>query len=219
MTVRTPSAILGVRGTNSSPRSMTDHRAASHARSASRCSPRWPAGCARATVVLLPEKDGRQTAVTVTQGDKKVVLDEPYAAVKQGAFGTTTAYKSDAKEVEALAGPALAAQPARPASFTLYFVEGKDEFTDESKQVVETSSPRSRTAAAPDVVVVGHTDLTGTDQINDRWDSCADFVKRQLVARGVPADNVEAISAACAIRSLRPGVSPGAQPRVEIVVR
>ena len=181
------------------------------------------AGCApRATVVLLPEKDGRQTAVTVTQGDKKVVLDEPYAAVKQGAFGTSTAYKSDAKEVEALAGPALAAQPARPASFTLYFVEGKDEFTDESKQVVETVFAEIAKRPLPDIVVVGHTDLTGTDQINDALGQRrADFVKRELVARGVPADNVEAIS-----RGMRDPVVPTARGvaearnrRVEIVVR
>ena len=181
------------------------------------------AGCApRATVVLLPDKDGRQTAVTVTQGDKKVVLDEPYAAVKQGAFGTTTAYKSDAKEVDALAGPALAAQPARPASFTLYFVEGKDEFTDESKQVVETVFAEIAKRPLPDVVVVGHTDLTGTDQINDALGQRrADFVKRQLVARGVPADNIEAIS-----RGMRDPVVPTARGvaearnrRVEIVVR
>lgn len=181
------------------------------------------AGCApRATVVLLPEKDGRQTAVTVTQGDKKVVLDEPYAAVKQGAFGTTTAYKSDAKEVEAIAGPALAAQPPRPASFTLYFVEGKDEFTDESKRVVETVFAEIAKRPLPDIVVVGHTDLTGTDQINDALGQRrADFVKRQLVARGVPADNIEAIS-----RGMRDPVVPTARGvaearnrRVEIVVR
>lgn len=181
------------------------------------------AGCApRATVILLPEKDGRQTAVTVTQGDKTFVLDEPYEAVKQRAFGTTTEYKSDPKEVEALAGPALAAQPARRASFTLYFVEGKDEFTDESKQVVETVFAEIAKRPLPDVVVVGHTDLTGTDQINDALGQRrADFVKRQLVARGVPAENIEAIS-----RGMRDPVVPTARGvaearnrRVEIVVR
>ena len=181
------------------------------------------AGCApRATVILLPEKDGRQTAVTVTQGDKTFVLDEPYEAVKQGAFGTTTEYKSDPKEVEALAGPALAAQPARRASFTLYFVEGKDEFTEESKQVVETVFAEIAKRPLPDVVVVGHTDLTGTDQINDALGQRrADFVKRQLVARGVPAENIEAIS-----RGMRDPVVPTARGvaearnrRVEIVVR
>ena len=34
-------------------------------------------------MVLLPEKDGRQTAVAVKQGEKEVVLDQPYAATKR----------------------------------------------------------------------------------------------------------------------------------------
>jgi outer membrane protein OmpA-like peptidoglycan-associated protein len=181
------------------------------------------AACApRATVVLLPDQDGQKTAVTVTQDDKTFVLDEPYAAVKQNAFGTPTAYKADPKEVEALAGLALAAQPARRATFTLYFVEGKDEFTDESKQVVETVFAEIARRPLPDVVVVGHTDLTGTDQLNDALGQRrADFVKRQLVDRGVPAGNIEAISRGMrepTIPTAR-GVAEPRNRRVEIVVR
>src|SRR6266404_7290982 len=74
-------------------------------------------------VVLLPEKDGRSTAVTVTQGNKEIVLDKPYAAAQQTTSGPR-AYASSAQEVETQFGTALAAQPSRPTSFTLYFVEG-----------------------------------------------------------------------------------------------
>src|SRR5215468_8406094 len=88
------------------------------------------------TVVLLPEKDGRSTAVSVKQGDKEIVLSEPYAAANATAIGPR-AYQSNPQEVEAKFGSALAAQPSRAASFTLYFVEGKDEFTEESRQVVD----------------------------------------------------------------------------------
>jgi outer membrane protein OmpA-like peptidoglycan-associated protein len=102
----------------------------------------------------------------VQQGDKQVVLDEPYAASKQGVFGPS-AYKATPEEVQALAGPALAAQPARPIKFTLYFVEGKEEFTDESKAMVNTVFAEIASRPVPDIVVVGHTDSTGTDQVND----------------------------------------------------
>src|SRR5574337_156484 len=78
------------------------------------------------TVVLLPEKDGREAAVAVKQGDKEVVLSEP-----------------------------------RAASFTLYFVEGRDEFTDESKQVVDRVLAEIAKRPVPDVLVVGHTDAVG----------------------------------------------------------
>jgi hypothetical protein len=36
-----------------------------------------------------------------------------------------------------------------PARFTLFFVEGKDEFTDESKLIVDASSPRSPSGRFP----------------------------------------------------------------------
>jgi len=180
------------------------------------------AACApRATVVLLPEKDGRKTAVTVQQGDKQVVLDEPYAASKQGVFGPS-AYKATPEEVQALAGPALAAQPARPIKFTLYFVEGKEEFTDESKAMVNTVFAEIASRPVPDIVVVGHTDSTGTDQVNDALaQRRADSVKAQLVQRGVTAASIEAISRgkrdpAVATAS---GVSEARNRRVEIIVR
>ena len=92
------------------------------------------AGCASqtGTVVLLPEKDGKDTAVTVKQSDGQVGLREPYAAAKLTTAGPQ-AYKSNPEEVKALFGAALAAQPGRPVQFTLHFVEGKDELTEESE--------------------------------------------------------------------------------------
>src|SRR5437762_2218289 len=82
------------------------------------------------TVVLLPEKDGQPTAVTVKQGDKQIVLDQPYAAARV-ASQALDPYQSSQQDVEKEFGPALASQPARADKFALYFVEGKDEFTDE----------------------------------------------------------------------------------------
>ena len=57
-------------------------------------------GCSSGTVVLLPEKDGRATAVTVKQGDKETVLDQPYAAAKATPLGPR-AYQSTPQEVDA----------------------------------------------------------------------------------------------------------------------
>ncbi len=96
----------------------------------------------KGTVVLLPETDGKPTAVTVRQADKEVVLDRPYAAAKVASQGLDP-YQSNPQEVEAQFGRALAAQPIRAETFVLYFVEGKDEFTDESKRLVDKSPGRS----------------------------------------------------------------------------
>ncbi|HEY1459940.1 MAG TPA: hypothetical protein VGH59_07785, partial [Casimicrobiaceae bacterium] len=114
------------------------------------------ASCAynKGSVVLLPEKDGHDTAVVVTQGDKQVVLDRPYAAAQQTAFGART-YQSSEQEVAKTFGVALAAQPARPARFTLYFVEGKDELTEESRQTFESVFAEILKHPVPDIVVIG----------------------------------------------------------------
>ena len=153
-------------------------------------------GCATRseTIVLLPETDGRDTAVSVTrEGKEPVVLDKPYAAVRQSQFGQEK-YTSSADDVARKFGPALGAQPARAATFTLYFVEGKDEFTDESKRVVDGVFTEIARRAVPDVIVIGHTDTVGNDQINDALAlQRAEFVRRELIRRGIAAQNIQAI--------------------------
>jgi outer membrane protein OmpA-like peptidoglycan-associated protein len=180
------------------------------------------AGCAsRGTVVLLPEKDGRGTAVVVRQGDKDVVLDRPYAGATMTTAGPR-AYQSNAQEVEARFGQALAAQPTRPQTFTLYFIEGKDEFTDESKEVVDRILSEIATRPVPDVLVVGHTDALGSDSYNDELgQKRADAVRAALIRLGIPSADVHAISRgrrAPAVPTAQ-GVAEPRNRRVEIIVR
>ena len=176
-----------------------------------------PAG----SVVLLPDAEGRQTAVTVTQGGQQLVLDKPYAAASLSVDGPRPA-QSSAQEVQAQFGAALAARPLPPAQFTLYFVEGKDEFTPDSKRIVDEVFGEIARRPVPDVVVIGHTDTVGTDAVNDPLSrSRAEVVRKALMARGIPAERVVATG-----RGKRePAVPTGdgvAEPRnrrVEILVR
>jgi len=179
------------------------------------------AGCSSGTVVLLPEKDGRQTAVSVKQGDTEVVLDKPYAAANMTPRGPQS-YQATPQEVDTRFAAARSALPARANSFTLYFVEGKDEFTDESKQVVYQILNEIAKRPVPDVLVVGHTDTVGGDQVNDALgQQRADTVRAALMRLGVPAEDIHAISRGK--RSLAVPTADGvAEPRnrrVEIVVR
>lgn len=184
--------------------------------------PLFVAACVpRATVVLLPEKDGHKTAVTVKQGDTEIVLDEPYAAAKATPFGPKP-YQSNPQEVEKLFGPALAAQPARPVKYVLYFVEGSDDFTDESKQVVEAIFAEIAKRPVPDVLVIGHTDAVGSDQINDALgQKRADTVRLELIRRRIPPGDVVASSRGKRELAVPTpdGVAEPRNRRVEIVVR
>ena len=65
-------------------------------------------GCATnvGTVVLLPEKDGQDTAVVVRQEDQQIVLDRLYAGADLTTRGPR-AYQSNAEDVQARSGAAL----------------------------------------------------------------------------------------------------------------
>jgi len=173
------------------------------------------------TVVLLPDKDGKDTALTVKQRGTQVTLAEPYAGTKLTNEGPK-AYRSNQEEVQAEFGEALAARPAGPVQFTLYFVEGKDELTDESKQVVTAVFVEIAKRPVPDVLVIGHTDAVGTDQVNDKLSrDRADFIRAGLIQNGIAPENIVAFG-----RGKRElfvptadGVAHPRNRRVEIVVR
>jgi outer membrane protein OmpA-like peptidoglycan-associated protein len=173
------------------------------------------------TVILLPEKDGHDAAVDVKQGNDNFVLDKPYAAVRQMPAGPLP-YTSDQKEVDARFGAAFAAQPMRPKPFTLYFLEGRDEFTDESKQEFEKVFVEISKYPVPDLVVVGHTDTVGNSQLNDDLSlKRAETVKAKLVERGIKPENIE-VAGRGKRELLVPTADNVAEPRnrrVEIVVR
>jgi outer membrane protein OmpA-like peptidoglycan-associated protein len=172
-------------------------------------------------IVLLPEKDGRPTAVTVKQRDRQVVLDKPYDAATL-TLADPWRYNATPAEIDATFGAALAAQPERATHYTLYFVEGSDELTEDSKAVFEHVFGDLASRKVPDIVVVGHTDAVGTDKFNDELArKRADAVRAALVRRGIAEADVVAIG-----RGKRElliptpdGIAEPRNRRVEIVVR
>ena len=183
----------------------------------------WLAGCAtkQGAVVLLPSKDGRDTAVIVTQGGKEITLAQPYAAANLTSGGPQAAQTS-AQEVQARYGQALAAQPAAPAQFTLHFIEGKDEFTDESKKIIDGVFGEIAKRPVPDVLVIGHTDTVGSDAFNDTLSrQRAEVVRSALLARGIAIDKVVTIGRGKRepIVATADGVAEPRNRRVEIQVR
>jgi outer membrane protein OmpA-like peptidoglycan-associated protein len=182
------------------------------------------AGCAskpQGTVVLLPDTQSRDTAVLVKQDGGELLLDKPYAAAELTSKGPLKA-TSSAEQVQSQFGAALAARPLPPQQFTLYFVEGKDEFTDDSKRAFDSVFAEIAKRPVPDVLVIGHTDRVGTDVFNDNLSrQRAEVVRRALVARGIAADKIVVVG-----RGKREPIVPTAdnvaEPRnrrVEILVR
>jgi outer membrane protein OmpA-like peptidoglycan-associated protein len=179
-------------------------------------------GCAaNERIILLPEKDGRPTSVVVRQGGRETVLDRPYAAAEL-SLADPWRYSATPEEVQSTFGAAIAAQPTRATHFTLYFIEGSDDLTEDSKLILEGMFADLAKRAIPDVLVVGHTDAVGSDQYNDALATKrAQAVRAALIARGIPAEDVAAFGRGKR-ELLVPTPDGFAEPRnrrVEIVVR
>ncbi|MBX3645268.1 MAG: OmpA family protein [Rubrivivax sp.] len=173
------------------------------------------------TVVLLPDAQGRDTAVLVNQDGGALLLDKPYAAADLTNKGPLKATSSP-EQVQAQFGAALAARPAAPQQFTLYFVEGKDEFTDESRRAFDGVLGEIARRPVPDVLVIGHTDRVGNDAFNDQLSrQRAEVVRKALVARGVAAQSIVVVGRGKRepIVPTADGVSEARNRRVEILVR
>jgi outer membrane protein OmpA-like peptidoglycan-associated protein len=182
------------------------------------------AGCAskpQGLVVLLPDAQGKDTSVLVRQDGAELLLDKPYAAAMLSDKGPLKSSATE-QQVRSQFGAALDARPLPPQQFTLYFVEGKDEFTDESKRAFDSVFTEIARRPVPDVLVIGHTDRVGSDAFNDELSrQRAEVVRRALVARGVAAQNIVVVGRGERepIVPTADGVAEARNRRVEILVR
>jgi len=152
-------------------------------------------GCAtppsRDLVVLLPDKDGKVGTVVVQNQKGSAVLNTAYATARTAPDGGVERGLASQSEIKDVFGGAIAAQPPRPMSFTLYFESGSDEFTEQSKQELKRLLAEMARRQASDIIVIGHTDLVGPDPSNDALSlQRAGRVKSILVGMGVPAERI-----------------------------
>jgi outer membrane protein OmpA-like peptidoglycan-associated protein len=149
------------------------------------------AGCASERVVLLPSADGRPGAVVVRDRQGEQLLNQPYAAT-QRRLGENQTYQSSPEEVQERFGAALAARPARPHSYLLYFQGGGNELTPESQADFVKMRGEIVARAAAEVMVIGYTDSVGSMQANDALSlTRAEAVRALLVEAGIPAGQLE----------------------------
>jgi outer membrane protein OmpA-like peptidoglycan-associated protein len=143
-------------------------------------------------VVVFPHPDGTVGAVIVERGGEKAVLDEPYAASRIVGGSNPHRERVSESEFRQEFGTLLAALPGRPKSFLLYFLEAKDEFTPDSLVELDKMLAELRQRAAPDIVVIGHTDRVGSLQFNDRLSlQRAERVRAELVKLGIDQARIQ----------------------------
>jgi outer membrane protein OmpA-like peptidoglycan-associated protein len=152
-------------------------------------------GCAKPMrddlYVLMPDQEGKTGALSVESGGQQAVLDRPYASARVTEPGRVAAGAVTEQEARQAFGAALEAQPVRPASFILYFLEGRDELTPDSRQLLGRILDEIPRRPAPEIVVIGHTDRVGAVPYNDALSlRRAERVRDELVKVGIAADRI-----------------------------
>jgi len=159
------------------------------------------AGCSRDLVVMLPPPadeppsvgaDGKPhpTGIVVQTGNgKTVVLDRPYAS---DTPGDSKAGMVAADDVNKDFADVIAAQPIPPGHHKLYFLNDSDEMRDDSKvEYNEKVFADVKRRAAAEIVIIGHTDRTGSPDYNDQLSKARAEAIKQLLSQhksDLPAD-------------------------------
>jgi outer membrane protein OmpA-like peptidoglycan-associated protein len=154
-------------------------------------------GCASAPVpslfVVVPSADGHVGSIVVQREGESRVINSAYGAQRLGADGSLEPAKLAESDVRRDFGSTLAALPGRPAMFMLYFLEGKDELTVESKMELDRVFAELKRRPLPDIMVIGHTDTVGNLAFNDRLSLArAERLREMLIGLGIPSGRIEA---------------------------
>ncbi len=142
-------------------------------------------GCAsqpKSYVVLLESPDGTTGKVVVT-GNKgeQMIAKARFAAPMDGSQASTpvdeAAFKKDFSA-------AMAARPALPEHFLLYFESGGTLLTQQSMAALDKIIEVAKQRPAVDMSIIGHTDTPGTAELNEslahqRAVAVADLLKQK----------------------------------------
>jgi OOP family OmpA-OmpF porin len=150
-------------------------------------------GAAPDKVILLPDPDGNAGAVIVHSATGEQTIDKAYAGVDVARGGTIAKTMDSQASVQARYSELLAARPPRPMTFTInYLFDSATQLAPQSSATVEKLKAVLTTWPAPHLVVVGHTDLAGSQEFNDRLSMRrAQTVAAFLIKEGIPARQIE----------------------------
>jgi outer membrane protein OmpA-like peptidoglycan-associated protein len=175
-------------------------------------------------IVLLPDpQTGNVGRATVSNSAGKVDLaaarDSTQVSRNQAPLPVATLSEA---EVRQMFDETLAALPPPPEHFTLYFLFDSDELTPQSRALVPRILQAVGSRPVPDVLVIGHTDTTGTPATNFALGlRRATTVRALLIEAGLDASFVEVASHGKAdlLIATADGVAEPRNRRVEITVR
>ena len=147
-------------------------------------------------VVLLPQADGKPSAVVVSTEDGEETLSQPFerATAKLGAHGAPSVDKADPERVKQQNKTLFDMMPPPAQRFTVYFEAGGAVLTAASQVTMNEALAAALARSGGEIVVTGHTDTVGTQVRNDSLSLTRALEIRQLfVSRDFPPGRIEAV--------------------------
>ena len=162
----------------------------------SACAPKTVRNDPQVKIVLLPDPDTDEVGkVVVSNQAGRTELSNAYSSTRVSTRAKPRARKMKATDVDALFGEAIATLPPPPLHFTLFFRFDSEELTEESRKIVQDVLRSVKAQPVPEVIVIGHTDTTGSDSSNfELGMRRANAVRALLIKAGLSAAAIDARS-------------------------
>lgn len=148
-------------------------------------------------VVLLPQEDGRPSAVVVSTRSGEQTLNQPFqrATALVGATGGPVVDQLDPAKVRADNQPLFDLAPPPAQRFTVFFEAGGVTLTSDSQQAMREAVAAAIGRSGGDIVIRGYTDTVGSAAQNDELSRRRAQQVRQMFVdqRQFPAARIEAV--------------------------
>ena len=147
-------------------------------------------------VVLLPQADGRPSAVVVSARGGSETLDTPYqrATASSRATGAPVVDRADPAQIRAENALLFDLAPTPAQNYTVFFEPGGTVLTIASIQTMTDVVAAALARSGGEILVTGHTDTTGTAAQNDALSLMrAQQVRQMFIQRSFPATRIEAV--------------------------
>jgi outer membrane protein OmpA-like peptidoglycan-associated protein len=154
-------------------------------------------GCAKTTIVLLPDPDGKIGYVTVHNDAGSIDITQAReATVVKGRGSQPTRPKVLSEEaIQSKFSSGLASLPQQPVHFILYFKSDSTELTTNSKKILPEILESINSRKSQNISVIGHTDTAGSSQYNLQLSQKrASAINLILVQKGVTPTYINSTS-------------------------
>ena len=151
-------------------------------------------GCAPThSVILVPDPDGHVGKVEVATTGGSQLLEKPgdMTRVSGPTAPPSPVTTADPTFIATTFADALAVEPLPAEKFILFFETGKTALAQQSQATIATIVDAIKRRGAISIAISGHTDATGSAQLNEKLaHERAELVKDLLLRNGVSPDRV-----------------------------